>query len=78
MPVAAATAQVVAPGGHCRPALLPYGYRASYTATTWSDTAASEQRFRVVFAHRARDEASRVTWRAAARVPDRRARSHLP
>lgn len=51
-------------------ALLPYGYRASYTATTWSDTAASEQRFRVVFAHRAREEASRVTWRAAARVPD--------
>jgi hypothetical protein len=51
-------------------ALLPYGYRASYTATTWSDTAASEQRFRVVFAHRARDDASRVTWRAAARVPD--------
>ena len=50
-------------------ALLPYGYRASYTATTWSDTAASEQRFRVVFAHRARDEASRVIWRAAARVP---------
>ena len=52
-------------------ALLPYGYRASYTATTWSDTAASEQRFRIVFAHRARDEASRVTWRAPARVPDR-------
>ena len=51
-------------------ALLPYGYRASYTATTWSDTAASEQRFRLVFAHRARDEASRVTWGAAARVPD--------
>ncbi len=51
-------------------ALLPYGYRASYTATTWSDTAASEQRFRIVFAHRARDDASRVPWRTAARVPD--------
>jgi hypothetical protein len=50
-------------------ALLPYGYRTSYTAATWSDTAATGQRFRVVFALRARDEASRVTWRAAAPVP---------
>lgn len=51
-------------------ALLPYGYRTSFTAATWSDTAASAQRFRIVFAVRARDASSRVTWRAAARVPD--------
>jgi hypothetical protein len=51
-------------------ALLPYGYRTSYTAATWSDTAASAQRFRLVFAVRARDASSRVTWRAAAPVPD--------
>ncbi len=50
-------------------ALLPYGYRASLTAATWSDTAATGQRFRIVFALRARDEASRVPWRAAAPVP---------
>ena len=50
-------------------ALLPYGYRASLTAATWSDTAATGQRFRIVFALRARDEASRVPWRAIASVP---------
>ncbi len=50
-------------------ALLPYGYRASLTAATWSDTAATGQRFRIVFALRARDEASRVPWRAAVSVP---------
>ena len=42
-------------------ALLPYGYRAHLTAATWSDTGAGE-RFRLVFANRARDEASRVRW----------------
>src|SRR5260370_11343240 len=50
-------------------ALLPYGYRTSYTAATWSDTAATGQRFRIVLALRARDDASRVTWRAAAPAP---------
>ncbi len=49
-------------------ALLPYGYRASYTAATWSGTGAGP-RFRMVFANRARDEASQVTWGTAARVP---------
>lgn len=49
-------------------ALLPYGYRANYTAATWSDTGAGA-RFRIVFANRARDEASRVTWGSPARVP---------
>ena len=42
-------------------ALLPYGYRAHLTAATWSDTGAGD-RFRLVFADRARDEASRVSW----------------
>lgn len=49
-------------------ALLPYGYRASYTAATWSDTGAG-LRFRIVFANRARDEASRVVWGTPARGP---------
>ena len=51
-------------------ALLPYGYRASLTAATWADTAATGQRFRIVFATRARDQASRVAWRGTAPVPD--------
>jgi hypothetical protein len=42
-------------------ALLPYGYRTYLTAATWSDTGAGD-RFRMVFADRARDEASRVHW----------------
>ncbi|MGH3202110.1 MAG: hypothetical protein ACRDP5_08695 [Streptosporangiaceae bacterium] len=42
-------------------ALLPYGYRAHLTAATWSDTGAGD-RFRLVFADRARDDASRVRW----------------
>lgn len=42
-------------------ALLPYGYRAYLTAATWSDTGAGD-RFRLVFANRARDDASRVRW----------------
>jgi hypothetical protein len=42
-------------------ALLPYGYRAHLTAATWSSAGAGD-RFRLVFANRARDEASRVSW----------------
>lgn len=58
-------------------ALLPYGYRASYTAATWSDTGAGP-RFRMVFANRAREEASRVTWGMPASVPaDGPARDYL-
>jgi hypothetical protein len=45
-------------------ALLPYGYRPYLTAATWSDSAAGD-RFRIVFANRARDEASRAPWRGA-------------
>jgi hypothetical protein len=44
-------------------ALLPYGYRPYLTAATWSDSGAGD-RFRIVFANRARDEASRVPWRS--------------
>jgi hypothetical protein len=57
-------------------ALLPYGYRASFTAASWSDTGAGA-RFRIVFANRARDEASRLTWRMTARVPEGPARRYL-
>ena len=58
-------------------ALLPYGYRASLNAASWSDTGAGA-RFRIVFANRARDEASRLAWGAPARVPaEGPARSYL-
>lgn len=49
-------------------ALLPYGYRPHLTAATWSDTAADD-RFRIVFAHRGRDEASSVAWGTSPRLP---------
>jgi len=54
-------------------ALLPYGYRAALTAATWSDSGAGD-RFRLVFAVRAQDEASGVPWRGlppSAGGPDR-------
>ena len=50
-------------------ALLPYGYRAHLTAATWSDIGAGD-RFRLVFANRARDEASRVSWGTLPRRPE--------
>lgn len=43
-------------------ALLPYGYRAHYTAATWSDTGASPQRFRIVFSRRAGEKSYGVPW----------------
>jgi hypothetical protein len=49
-------------------ALLPYGYRAYMTAASWSDSGAGE-RFRLVFANRARDEAFRVSWGTPPRPP---------
>lgn len=49
-------------------ALLPYGYRSYLTAATWSDTGAGD-RFRIVFANRARDEASRMPWGTSPRLP---------
>jgi len=42
-------------------ALLPYGYRPYLTGATWSDSGAGD-RFRIVFANRAHDGASRVSW----------------
>jgi len=49
-------------------ALLPYGCRPYLTAATWSDTGADD-RFRIVFANRAQDEASRVPWGVPPRLP---------
>jgi hypothetical protein len=49
-------------------ALLPYGYRPYLTTATWSDTGASD-RFRLVFANRAGNEAARVRWGAQPRPP---------
>lgn len=58
-------------------ALLPYGHRASFTAASWSDTGAGA-RFRIVFANRAREETSRLTWGTPARGPaDGPARGYL-
>lgn len=50
-------------------ALLPYGYRAHYTAATWSDTPASAQRFRLVFASRAGSGSFGVPWGTALAPP---------
>ena len=49
-------------------ALLPYGYRARYTAATWSDSG-SRHRIRLAFAERPREGAQPVMWREAATVP---------
>lgn len=49
-------------------ALLPYGYRAKYTAATWSDSG-SRHRLRLAFAERPRDGARPVAWREVAAVP---------
>ncbi|MFC6880234.1 MULTISPECIES: hypothetical protein [Actinomadura] len=45
-------------------ALLPYGYRADFTAATWATGAADKIRF--AFTRRARDGAREVSWRGAA------------
>jgi len=49
-------------------ALLPYGYRANYTAATWSDSR-SQHRIRLAFAERPRDGAQPVDWREPGKVP---------
>jgi len=46
-------------------ALLPFRYRADFTASTWSDSAARHQ-IRLVFAARAREGAGTVQWRSPA------------
>jgi hypothetical protein len=44
--------------------LLPYGYRARFTASTWADSG-SRHRIRLTFADRPRDDATAVPWRAS-------------
>lgn len=45
-------------------ALLPYGYRTSLTAATWSDSGASAHRLRLVFADRPGSSSSGIPWGA--------------
>jgi hypothetical protein len=47
--------------------LLPYGYRAHYTAGTWSESG-SRHRLRLAFAARPREDASPVPWRGTIRL----------
>jgi hypothetical protein len=49
-------------------ALLPFGYRADFTAATWSDTGARHQ-IRLAFAAKARDDAGAVAWRSGSARP---------
>lgn len=48
--------------------LLPYGFRARFSAATWSDSA-TRNRIRLAFAARPREDATAVVWRQAAEVP---------
>jgi hypothetical protein len=45
-------------------ALLPFGYRSDFTASTWSDTGARHQ-IRLTFAARGREDAGVVQWHSA-------------
>jgi hypothetical protein len=49
-------------------ALLPYGYRTRFTASTWTNSA-SPHRIRLSFAKSPRDEAHPVTWKSPAQPP---------
>jgi hypothetical protein len=49
-------------------AMLPFRYRADFTAATWSDSAARHQ-IRLAFAARAREGAGTVQWRSSAAYP---------
>jgi hypothetical protein len=49
--------------------LLPYGYRAKFSAATWSDSG-TRHRLRLAFAARPRDDAAVVSWRYPGEVPD--------
>ena len=49
-------------------ALLPYGFRAAFTGTTWSDSA-TRHPIRLAFAVRQRPEAAAVRWGTAASAP---------
>ncbi len=50
-------------------ALLPYGYRAGYTASTWSDSGA-RHRIRLAFAARPRKDAGLIRWRDLPEAPN--------
>lgn len=49
-------------------ALLPYGFRAKFSAATWSDSSA-RHRIRLAFATRPREDAAAVSWREPGIVP---------
>jgi len=49
-------------------ALLPYGYRAGYTASTWSDSG-KRHPIRLAFAARPRQDAGAIRWRSAPTAP---------
>jgi hypothetical protein len=49
-------------------AMLPFGYRADFTAATWSDSGAQHQ-IRLAFAARAREDAASVRWQSDSAVP---------
>ena len=48
--------------------LLPYGFRAKFSAATWSDSSA-KHRIRLAFATRPREDGTTVSWREPAIVP---------
>lgn len=48
--------------------VLPYGYRAKFTAGTWADSG-TRHRLRLAFAARPKDDAATVGWRQGGEVP---------
>lgn len=48
--------------------LLPYGFRARFSAATWSDSG-TRHRLRLAFASRPQDDAAVVSWRHPGEVP---------
>jgi len=56
-------------------ALLPYGYRARFSAATWSQSG-TKHRVRLAFAAHARDDAAVVTWRRGAETATMRGVAH--
>lgn len=49
--------------------VLPYGFRAKLTASTWADSGI-RHRLRLAFAARPKDDAAAVSWRQGSEVPD--------
>ena len=48
--------------------LLPYGFRAKFSAATWSDSG-TRHRLRLAFANRPREDAASVPWRHLGEIP---------